>query len=499
MITPKELVGLLPPTFDPDYIDGAVVPYLLSSQYAGERPALPLIDLALSKENAAPPHFWGMLYDGWAPNPEEEGVTVFIQGYERRGPDNERKKIYASATTPDLYAAKYAGKVRRFLARLFDDANAGQPLMQKYYADYFDLYWDLHLGVTGEAIPVEVRQIGASFTAVLGHWFPTSEVVHENFMRVRELRPVLTKWIDLRVQAVIDGDVPDPEATFVHYWLENGGGGEHFRRKDIVFECFHNFLAFSQWGNTVYNIMALLAAGHGDPQVRSGFAQTMADGPDETDGGAFTPLDRFVMELFRTISPNAGSLSTVATQRGLQPREGAVVTPHPTTSRDPRHWLDPETFDPDRYTAAPTSADNDETRSKEVGLARCPFPPAPFAVRDGRRAELTNSAFGAVYGVVDGTPYPVCDAAGYAPFGFGYRRCGGEHVTVEFVKEFLRTVWRDGIEFVRLDLEQPAKIPVSPRTVIDDNLGFQRAQRRPEDDSSGQLGGSPSYVELRLR
>src|SRR3954447_18318516 len=119
MITPKELVGLLPPTFDPDYTDGAVVPYLLSSQYAGERPALPLIDLALSKENAAPPHFWGMLYDGWAPNPEEEGVTVFIQGYEQRGPDNERKKIYASATTPDLYAANYAPKVHGFLARLF--------------------------------------------------------------------------------------------------------------------------------------------------------------------------------------------------------------------------------------------------------------------------------------------------------------------------------------------------------------------------------------------
>jgi hypothetical protein len=49
MITPKELVGLLPPTFDPDYVDGAVVPYLLSGQYVGERPALPLIDLALSK------------------------------------------------------------------------------------------------------------------------------------------------------------------------------------------------------------------------------------------------------------------------------------------------------------------------------------------------------------------------------------------------------------------------------------------------------------------
>ncbi|MFC9635074.1 hypothetical protein ACFTY8_38945 [Streptomyces mirabilis] len=99
-------VGMLPPTFEPDYVNNAVRPYLLSSQSDGERPTLPLIDLALSKENAASPHLWGMLYDGWAPNPEEEGVSVFIQGYENRGPDNERKRIYMSATTPDLYAAK---------------------------------------------------------------------------------------------------------------------------------------------------------------------------------------------------------------------------------------------------------------------------------------------------------------------------------------------------------------------------------------------------------
>ncbi|GAA5703444.1 hypothetical protein [Streptomyces avermitilis] len=87
---------------------------------------------------------------------------------------------------------------------------------------------------------------------------------------------------------------------------------------------------------------------------------------------------------------------------------------------------------------------------------------------------MTNSAFGAVYGVVDGTAYPVCDAAGYAPFGFGYRRCGGEQLTTEFVKEFLRTVWSRGIEFTTLDLERSEKLPVSPRTVIDDNIGFRQ-------------------------
>ena len=216
-----------------------------------------MIDLALSKENAVSPHLWGMLYDGWAPNPEADGLTVFLQGYEDRGPHNERKKIYMSATTPDLYAAQYAGKVTPFFDQLFAEANAGKPLMHAYFANYFDLYWDLHLGVTGDAIPPEVRQIGASFTTVLGYWFPTEDIVHENFMRVRALREPLKEWIDVRVQAILDGEVPNPEQTFVHYWLKNAGDGEHFRRKDIVFECFHNFLAFSQWGDMIYNIMAL--------------------------------------------------------------------------------------------------------------------------------------------------------------------------------------------------------------------------------------------------
>jgi hypothetical protein len=135
--------------FDPAYVENVILPYLKTSVYAGERLSLPMIDVALTKENAIGPQLWGLLSDSWKPYPDG-GLTVFLQGLEKRGPGNLRKKMYMSAVTPDLYEPMYGSKVRRFFDILLDDANAGRPLMQKYTDGYFDLYWDLHLGVTGE-------------------------------------------------------------------------------------------------------------------------------------------------------------------------------------------------------------------------------------------------------------------------------------------------------------------------------------------------------------
>jgi hypothetical protein len=146
-------VGLLPPTFTQEYVEGALEPYITSDEFFGDTPLLPTIDLAFSKENAVPPHFWGMLYDGWEPDAARDGGALFFQGHEHRGPHNERKKTYMTATTPDLYVAHYAEKIGGFFDWLLSDSNAGKPLMRAYYGRYFDLYWDLHLGVTGDAIP----------------------------------------------------------------------------------------------------------------------------------------------------------------------------------------------------------------------------------------------------------------------------------------------------------------------------------------------------------
>ena len=50
---------------------------------------------------------------------------------------------------------------------------------------------------------------------------------------------------------------------------------------------------------------------------------------------------------------------------------------------------------------------------------------------------------------------PVCDYAGFAPFGFGYRRCPGEQLTIQVFADFLRKVWRDKIVFRKLNLARP--------------------------------------------
>jgi cytochrome P450 len=474
----------IPSTFDHDYVEHAVIPFFLTTVFEAERPALPMIDVTLTKENALPYDLWGLIYKQWKPTPDE-GVTVFLQGLEHRGDHNLRKRIYASALTPDLYHAMYQKKVVAFFDHLFDARFAGQPFMRHYLDYYFDLYWDLHVGVQGTAIPAEVRQIGESFNTVLAYRNPKDPIVYEHYMKVRAKLDTLKGWIAERVDDVATGKVSNPERTFVHYWLRNAGDGTHFSRKDVVFEAFHNFVALSQWGNTMFGIMSRLRNDGGDPDVRAAFTKAMTVDPPATP---FTPLELFVMELFRTISPNGGSLSAVvdarASQYGESPyaklrarfeRHLYAASPHTSTSMDPRHWTNPRQFDPDRYKTVPTSAQIDDAKAKEMGFPRCPFDITALKVADGRNAEITNSAFGTVFGVVDGKAMPVCDYAGFAPFGFGYRRCPGEQLTVNVFEDFLRKVWTDKIEFVSLGLPSPKKVPIGPTAVIDDGIGFRRA------------------------
>jgi cytochrome P450 len=477
----------IPPNFDPDYVENAIIPFFLTSFYEGERPMLPMIDVNFSKENALPYDLWGLIYHDWRPTPED-GVTVFLQGLEKRGDNNLRKRIYFSAMTPDLYKPMYGAKVVAFFDKILDQQFANKPFMRHYLDYYFDLYWDLHLGVTGEEIPFEVRQIGEAFNTVLAYRNPLLPITHDNYMKVRELLDVLKSWIDDRIGDIQSGKTKNPEKTMAWYWLKNAGDGSHFSKKDVVFECFHNFVALSQWGNTIFGIMSRLAEDGGDPAVRASFQKTMSGNFDNASGAPFPPLELFVMELFRVISPNGGSISAIhdarTTAYGASPqqrfglpleRHSYISTPHTSTSLDPVHWKNPNAFDPQRYVQVPTSAQINDDKCRQIGLARCPFDITNFEVKDGRKANITNSGFGTVFGVVDGTSHPVCDYAGFAPFGFGYRRCPGEQLTIQVFEDFLRKVSRDKIVFRKLNLANPGRVPIGPNAVIQDDIAFSRS------------------------
>jgi hypothetical protein len=476
----------IPANFSREYVEHVVIPFFLTSFYEGERPDLPMIDVTLTKQNALPFDLWGLLYEEWKPTPEV-GVTVFLQGLEERGDDNLRKRIYMSAVTPDLYGPKYKAKVVDFFDKLLDARFAGKPFMRHYLDYYWDIYWDLHLGVKGEAVPAKIRTIGESFNTVLAFRDPTQPIVYENYMTVRALLDSLKTWIDERLDDITNRRIADPEKTIAWYWLQNAGNGEHFSKKDVVFECFHNFVALSQWGNSIFGIMSRLNQDGGDPAVRAAFEKTMSGDFDNANGEAFTPLELLVMELFRTISPNGGSISAIEDARtsayGMSPfqrfglpfeRHSFISTPHTSTSFDPRHWINPQQFDPDRYRHVPTSAQVDEAKCKQIGFAQCPFNPTTFDVKDGRKVGMTNSGFGTVFGVADGKPLPVCDYAGFAPFGFGYRRCPGEQLTIQVFEDFLRKVWREKIAFHRLNQPKPGRIPIGPNAVVDDDIAFTR-------------------------
>lgn len=223
----------IPPDFETDYVEHVVIPFFLTSVYEGERPTLPMIGVDLSKENALPADLFGLIYHDWKPTPDA-GVTVFLQGLDKRGDNNLRKRIYFSGVTPDLYKPMYGPKVAAFLNKILDQQFANRPFMRHYLDYYFDLYWDLHLGVTGDDIPFEVRQIGEAFNTVLAYRNPLLPITHDNYMKVRELLDTLKSWIDERIDDIQGGKTKNPEKTMAWYWLKNAGDGSHFSKTDVV-------------------------------------------------------------------------------------------------------------------------------------------------------------------------------------------------------------------------------------------------------------------------
>lgn len=471
---------------DRDYYQYVIRRFFETRTHKVSELPLPMIDMSLGKGFALPPYLWGLLWPDWEPDPAL-GNTVFLTAYEDRGEDDRKrakiaglagekpqnllKRSYFAAVTPDLYIRYYQPKIQSFFQRLLGPYTRGLPMMRQYLDSYWDLYWDLHLGLSGPEVPSFAREIGASFIACLASLDVLDSEFESNYMNVRDLRPQLDRWISARLK-MIESGCPGAEATIAYYWLKNG-----IAHDNVVFECFHNFVALSQWGNSIYGTIELLREG-GNTEVRTIYEATMQDPArnQRSQAEPFSALDRFVMELFRTLIPNSGSISTETALQRLNEDVVYTVHDHTALAMSPVHWNNPATFDPRRYEGRANSVEPNAERAKRLGLAECPFKRESFQVKDGRSdVELVNSGFGTVYATVQGTACPVIDDAGYSPFGFGYRRCPGEIMTVAMMEDFLERLWLEqnrGARLVKLPIVNPERVAVAPATLAVDNVGL---------------------------
>lgn len=64
----------------------------------------------------------------------------------------------------------------------------------------------------------------------------------------------------------------------------------------------------------MFGMMPRLSQDCGDPDAGAAF-KTMSVNPDAANGQPHAPPELFVMELFRTVAPNARSVSSIADMR----------------------------------------------------------------------------------------------------------------------------------------------------------------------------------------
>jgi hypothetical protein len=497
---PKELVE------NKEYFENVILPALTFMFSTNDDLIFPDISRGFTKQDAVPRFMWGVIWDDWARQPDD-GTSIFLQGYENRGDANRKKAAYFSALTPDLYPTKYAPKVDFFISNLLSESNEQKPFMGLYTENYLNLYWNLHLDVKPEEIPDYAKGVGSAFITCLALVFPINPDDHgkmkeykTNYMYVRENRAKLNDWVGKHFRN-IKANPQDFTNTFVHYWIENSGeGAGGYEEKDIVFECFHNYLALSQWGNAFYNMVNLLREDNQDAeaQVIQTYFKEMMNGDysakaSKSDSNAFSKIDFFIAELMRVIMPNTGSISRMQQEQdGVGGKiDQTIIYDHVAIGNSPLHWADAVSttkdgvttwkapFNPERYADVPGSNEIDEEGlMRMAALARCPYDHGTIETADGRTVK--SNPFGTMHSSTGDVDYPVIESAGFSPFGFGYRRCAGELFTIEVIKAFLVHVWDNNICFKTLDIAEPTNIPVAPATYIADSIGFYRST----DDSS---------------
>jgi hypothetical protein len=173
-------------------------------------------------------------------------LTIFIKNFQDRGYQNYLKKVYMSALTSDKMQY-YEAKIDTMLNVAFTKFTVNQePVVSAFKDVLIKFFLDIHIG--HDIYPDYVIEYFRNFIDVVGFGDPNRPGRNEIMLRGNQLAPSVKAYFRQRNDIVV---ATNDKTSIAYYWNLAG-----LPIESLLIECVHNIVAFSQYNNTLYRLIA---------------------------------------------------------------------------------------------------------------------------------------------------------------------------------------------------------------------------------------------------
>lgn len=171
-------------------------------------------------------------------------LTIFIKNFIDRGTDNYLKKVYMFALRCENMP-KYANKIDTMLNEAMTAFTVlNKPVISSFKEILIRFFLAMHVGE--DNYPSEVIEYFTNFIDVVGFGDPDRVGRDAIMLRGNDLVPFVKQYYTERLPIVEKDDT-----TLIYYWILAGLPVE-----SLLIESIHNIVAFSQYTNTLYRLIA---------------------------------------------------------------------------------------------------------------------------------------------------------------------------------------------------------------------------------------------------
>ena len=431
--------------------------------------------------------------------PDSPEITIFIKNFVDRGSDNYLKKAYMAALTNEIVVNNYAAKIDNMLNEAYTKFTVNhEPVLSAFKDVLIRFFLAIHVGI--DDYPAEIIEYFRTFIDIVGFGDPNRPGRDAAMIRGNTLAPTVKEYFRQRSIIVVrDKDA----STLIYHWDAAG-----LPIESLMIEGVHNIIAFSQFNNTLYRLIADklwadpahpynfpppqpappgLPPPRGDipywypyppipiniPQLGVGpvdfFAKLTAapPGPDRLN---------VVREAFRILAPNTNAFSKLQTGNPSDPPTQArhiwqqIMIFNMPGATQQQKTLAYFKYNPALYDANFRTDLTDYTPIPPLQPLENNNPERLFVISPTDNNPVYDD--GTVLDKSNPKLFPVPPVPIYLPFGTSYRRCAGETLNYFLVEKLLERF--SDLEFEVRPLPSPPDFTkyqtLAPFTAVPNNI-----------------------------